>query len=377
MKRICSLLLTIIIGIMYIPTAMAETIPVSIKELQGMTDPVWEQTYEAYGRTIRVNTEIVVPKAERIPLLAIKPMEPLSEEDVQKYEEMFSTPYSSKFLNDKYRTYISFSDHKGHPDLSNAEKVTTPNRPLYEYDRNQAYTEDNDLTVAQAENLVRQNIQKVFPGVDFRVDKIVINDRTKYRKSGKKLEAKGYYELDCAQVIDGIPVAGSIHAAYRNERTKHDRIISNYGTASAAVTDEGNFYGRYSIWDKAAKLGSPDQFLPFDAIRPQIEEMILSGNIRHVFSVDFGYAQYDLPEDCKYEYVLVPAWVVSVGWMDDPEEEDDGATSVNGSDYAMGCTYLPIIVNALTGEATNPLDESNGRMLLPASWMQWVEESYP
>ena len=66
--------------------------------------------------------------------------------------------------------------------------------------------------------------------------------------------------------------------------------------------------------------------------------------------------------------------MVSVGWMDDPEEEDDGATSVNGSDYAMGCTYLPIIVDVLTGEATNPLDEKGDRMLLPASWMQWVEE---
>ena len=374
MRKLCSLLLFIIFSLLCITAATAETRTFSIKELPGVTSSRWEQTYEAYGRTIRVNTDIVIPDMEQIPLLAVQPMEPLPEEEVQKYEEMFSTPYSSKFLNDKYRTYISFSDHEGHPDLSNAEKVTTPNRPLYEYDRNKAYTEDNDLTVAEAENLVRENIQKVFPGMDFRVDKIVINDRTKYRKSGKKLESKGYYELDCAQVIDGVPVAGSIHNAYRNGRTKHDRIIGNYGTASAAVTDEGNFYGRYSIWNTTAELGTPDQFLSFDAVRPKIEDMIMSGNIRHVFSVNLGYAQYDLPEGSKYEYILVPAWVVCAGWMDEPEEEDDGSTSVNGSDYAMGCTYLPIIVNAVTGEVTNPLDESVDRMLLPASWMQWVEE---
>ena len=374
MRKLCSLLLFIIFSLLCVTAAMADARTFSIKELPGVTSSRWEQTYEAYGRTIRVNTDIVIPDMEKIPLLAVQPMEPLLEEEVQKYEEMFSTPYSSKFLNDKYRTYISFSDHEGHPDLSNAEKVTTPNRPLYEYDRKKAYTEDNDLTVAEAENLVRENIQKVFPGMDFRVDKIVINDRTKYRKSGKKLEAKGYYELDCAQVIDGVPVAGSIHNAYRNGRTKHDHIIGNYGTASAAVTDEGNFYGRYSIWNTTAELGTPDQFLPFDAVRPKIEDMIMSGNIRHVFSVNLGYAQYDLPEGSKYEYILVPAWVVCAGWMDEPEEEDDGSTSVNGSDYAMGCTYLPIIVNAVTGEATNPLDESVDRMLLPASWIQWVEE---
>ena len=374
MKKLCLLLLAIIYSSLCASAAMAEAAPVSIKKLPDVTSPRWKQTYEAYGRIIEVDVNITIPETERIPLLAVQPMEPLPEEEVQKYEEMFSTPYSSKFLNDKYRTYISFSDHEGHPDLSNAEKVTTPNRPLYEYDRNKAYTEDNDLTVAEAENLVRENIQKVFPGMDFRVDKIVINDRTKYRKSGKKLESKGYYELDCAQVIDGVPVAGSIHNAYRNGRTKHDRIIGNYGTASAAVTDEGNFYGHYSIWNTTAELGTPDQFLPYDAVRPKIEDMIMSGNIRHVFSVKLGYAQYDLPEGSKYEYILVPAWVVCAGWMDEPEEEDDGSTSVNGSDYAMGCTYLPIIVNAVTGEVTNPLDESVDRMLLPASWMQWVEE---
>lgn len=374
MKKLCLLLLAIIYSSLCASAAMAEAAPVSIKKLPDVTSPRWKQTYEAYGRTIEVDVNITIPETERIPLLAVQPMEPLPEEEVQKYEEMFSTPYSSKFLNDKYRTYISFSDHEGHPDLSNAEKVTTPNRPLYEYDRNKAYTEDNDLTVAEAENLVRENIQKVFPGMDFRVDKIVINDRTKYRKSGKKLESKGYYELDCAQVIDGVPIAGSIHNAYRNGQTKHDRIIGNYGTASAAVTDEGNFYGHYSIWNTTAELGTPVQFLPFDAVRHKIEDMIMSGNIRHVFSVNLGYAQYDLPEGSKYEYILVPAWVVCAGWMDEPEEEDDGSTSVNGSDYAMGCTYLPIIVNAVTGEVTNPLDESVDRMLLPASWMQWVEE---
>ena len=372
MKRICSLLLAILTGILWI-SAEAETASGPVAELRNTTSPVWEQTYEACGRTIRVSTEISIPDTDRIPLLAVEPMEPLSEEEVRKYEELFGSFCGSKFLNDKHHTYISYRDHEGHPDLSNADKVTTPNRPLYEYDRNQAYTEDNDLTIAQAEDLVRENIRKVYPDVDFRVDSVIINDRTKYRKSGKKLEDKGYYELGCTQIIDGIPMAGSIHSAYRHMRTKHDLIMTHYGSAGAAVTDAGNFSGYYYLWNRTAELGTPEGLLSFDDVRPKIEEMIMSGNVRHVFGVDLGYAQYDLPEGSKYENVLVPAWVVRVGWMDDPEEEPDGATAVNGTDYGMGCTELPIIVNAVTGEATDPMDESEGRMLLPASWTQWVE----
>ena len=58
MKRVCSLLLILAIAVLSIPVAQAETEPVSIKELPGITSPVWKQTYEAYGRTIDVDTEI-------------------------------------------------------------------------------------------------------------------------------------------------------------------------------------------------------------------------------------------------------------------------------------------------------------------------------
>ena len=72
-------MLAIMFSTLCASAAMTEATPVSIKELQSMTGPVWEQTYEACGRTIRVNTAIVVPQTEKIPLLAVKPMEPLSE----------------------------------------------------------------------------------------------------------------------------------------------------------------------------------------------------------------------------------------------------------------------------------------------------------
>ena len=72
-----------------------------------------------------------------------------------------------------------------------------------------------------------------------------------------------------------------------------------------------------------------------------------------------------MPEGSPYEYVLAPAWVFRVGWMDDPEEDTATEKTVNGTDLAEGCIYLPVIVNAVSGGVTYPLDEGEGRMLLP------------
>ena len=337
----------------------------------------WQNEYQAYGRTIKIDTEITVPEKTVFPVLAVEQMKELPAEEVQKYQEYFESldKADSKncFLNKSHRIHVHFYDKKGHPDLSDPGKVTTPARLLPEYDGDKAYAEDNDLTVNGALDLVRKNIRMIYPPVDFQIQDIVLYDRTKYRKSGKKLDDKGSYELGCMQLIDGIPVAGSIHGAFRFGRTIHDAVISGFGGAGATVTDENNLSASYELWDTVSELGTPDRLLSFDAVIPAIEEMIMSGNIRYVHHIYWGYAQYDLPEGSKYEYVLVPAWVVWVNWADDSMEELD-EDAVNGTGfYTESYYYKPIIVNAVTGKATNPNDESEGRMLLPESYMQWVE----
>ena len=338
----------------------------------------WQGEYQAYGRTIKVDTEITVPEKTSFPILAVEEMKELSTEDIKKYKEYFEALEKGGRKNcfqSRYNLiHIQYFDHKSHPDASNPGLVTTPAHMLPEYDPDKAYAEDNDLTVNEALDLVRKNIQLIYPSVDYKIQDIVLYDRTKYRKSGKKLDDKGQYELGCMQLMDGIPVAGSIHDAFRHERTRHDAVIAGFGSAWGLVTDQNNFEYSYTLWDTVAELGTPDQCLPFEAVKPALEEMIMSGNIRCVRHIDWGYAQYDLPEGSKYEYVLVPAWVVWVDWADDSTEELE-TDAVNGTGfYTESYYYKPIIVNAVTGKATNPNDESEGRMLLPESYMQWVAD---
>jgi len=337
----------------------------------------WNNEYKSYGRTININVDISVPDKDKIPFLAIEPMNELSAEDLQKNKDIFDnlnqTDDQYTFINKNNLIAISYRDHESNPDLSDAEKVTTPYRPLLDYDRDIAYAEDNDLTINEAEYLVNNSIQFVFPSVTYQVQDLIVNDRTKDRKSGEKLTDKGYYEMYCLQEINGIPIAGSIHEAYKYERTKHDRVIGDYGTAYVLVTDHKNFEGRYTLWNKTSELGTPDQLLSFDTIKPKIEEMIMTGNIRNIYHVYLGYAQYDMPEGNKYAYILSPAWVIWADYLDTPAEELEQET-VNGSGAYMELAYYkPIIINAVTGDVTDPLSENEDRMLLPTSCMEWVE----
>ena len=241
----------------------------------------WMAEYQAYGRTIRVDAEITVPAKDSFPFLAVEPMNELSAGEVEKYSTAFAAldleQHNSEhnFISRKNLIYIQYSNHAFHPDLSDAEKVTTPNRPLYVYDGDKAYAEDNDLTVNEAQELILENIRKVFPAADFRIRDIILNDRTKYRKSGKKITDKGYYEINCVQAFDGIPLSASVHRAYRSIRDKRDIIIAGYGTAYANVTDRNDFEASYTLWDKAAELKTPDRLLSFEEIRPKIEAYIL------------------------------------------------------------------------------------------------------
>ena len=91
MKRICSFLLAILFSALCASAAMAEAETFSIKELTGVTSPRWKQTYEAYGRTIDVDVEIIIPEVETAPALKVQwaPAleDPLRSELTEKYEK--------------------------------------------------------------------------------------------------------------------------------------------------------------------------------------------------------------------------------------------------------------------------------------------------
>ena len=91
MKRTLSFLLAGMLAVLSVPPAQAETGPVSIRELPGMTSPVWKQTYEACGRTIDIDVAIDIPDVEKAPVIRVRTADPLPEpersEMIREYKE--------------------------------------------------------------------------------------------------------------------------------------------------------------------------------------------------------------------------------------------------------------------------------------------------
>lgn len=82
-------------------TASASEKLYSISELKSVTTPSWRQTYQAYGRTIEVNEQIVIPDVDAAPVLTVRIMPPISGE---QYSEL-SSKYAQAAKNDPDRLY--------------------------------------------------------------------------------------------------------------------------------------------------------------------------------------------------------------------------------------------------------------------------------
>ena len=147
MKRICSLLLAIMLGALCVSAAAAETAAVSIKELPGVTSPRWKRGYEAYGRTIKVDVEVTIPEAETAPVLKVRRASPLTDplrselaeeyrkadkKDKKHYYDFDSTDFETLRLEHKYPILWGTSKKK-----DNLDGVTNTSSDLINYDPDQ------------------------------------------------------------------------------------------------------------------------------------------------------------------------------------------------------------------------------------------------
>ena len=97
----------------------------------------------------------------------------------------------------------------------------------------------------------------------------------------------------------------------------------------------------------------------FESIKENIRNEIVSGHIRKVFSLRFGYSVYNDPNypsgkrsvydaDCYY---LVPSWVLECIYEE--QIENDSNSTERTTDK-----FITLTINAQTGEVTNPMDKS-------------------
>lgn len=391
MKRICSFLLAIIFSTLCASAAMADTRTFSIKDLPDVTTPRWKQTYEAYGRTIDVDVEIMIPKVETAPALKVQwaPAleDPLRSELAAEYE---------KADKEDSKHYYSFKSKKGHTlylkhkwplrggtkkNKESWEKVTEDDSDLIRFDPDQAYAENNPMTVQEATEVVRTHLKEVFPDMEISLDTVWLSGATRWKRNKKTIDEKGYYHLNMRQCFHGIPLMASISAAYTDpfdqlwgeildEKDAPYMYIlvrrdDDHGLVRGSVYSEDSWNIVAHLYAETELLCQDMPLVSFDAVKSQVEDLINKGYVRWINSVTLGYAQFKTGN--MDDFALVPSWVVWCEYIPaGPLAEKE--YGVNDSELTFDGNngfYRPLIINAQTGKLYNPESTEPGRIICP------------
>ena len=126
--------------------------------------------------------------------------------------------------------------------------------------------------------------------------------------------------------------------------------LQQRGIVYAAIYDQDSFSINSYCWKETAVLYDDVPLLSFDQVKPRLEELIMSGNIRYVYHVGLGYVQYCANENGDAPYTLAPAYVAWCEYCNDAESEPL-ASKDEGADIFLGNpqNFQPIIINAQTG----------------------------
>ena len=389
MKKICILLLAIMFSTMYASVAMAEATPVSIKELPAVTSPHWKQTYEAYGRTIDVDVDISIPEVETAPALmvcrapALK--DPLRSELAEEYEHADKQDDKHYYRFKISNSYLSL-DHKwplrggAKKDKEDFSKVTSNENDLIRFDPDQAYAENNPMTVREAAEIIRTHLQEVLPNVDIQLDTAWTIGVVRWKRNKKILDDKGYYCLNMRQCFHGIPLMASICETYndsldqlwltdKKDAESHGRLLvardNHRGMVRGSVYSEDSWHFVAHLYEETEKLCNDMPLVPFDAVKSQVEDLITGGYVRWINSVTLGYAQFKTEND--NDFVLVPSWIIWCEYLPEgPQSEKE--YGINDSELMFdgnSAYYRPLIINAQTGKLYDPESTEPGRIMCP------------
>ena len=391
MKRICSLLLTILFSVLYITATMADARTFSIKELPDVTSPRWKQTYEAYGRTIDVDVEIIIPEVENAPAIKVQwsPAleDPLRSELAAEYEKADKEDNKHYYRFKSKKSHTLYLEHKWplhggtQKDKEDFSRVTSDESDLIRFDPDKTYAENNPMTVREAAAVVSTHLQEIFPDVDIQLDTAWITGAVRWKRNKKILDDRGYYHLNMRQCFHGISLMASISAAYTDPFDQRwgeilDEKDAPYmyilvrrdvdqGLVRSSVYSEDSWNIVASLYKETDLLCKDLPLVPFDAVKSQVEDLINKGYVRWINNVTLGYAQFKTGN--MDDFALVPSWVVWCEYLPEgPYSEKE--YGVNDSELMFdgnSAYYRPLIINAQTGKLYNPESTEPGRIICP------------
>lgn len=353
-------------------TASASEKLYHISELKTATTLSWQQTYQAYGRTIEVNEQIVIPDVDAAPVLTVRLMPPISG---AQYSEL-SGKYAQGAKDDPDRLY-EFSSSElatgtswAWPRLWDEKKgykvgaIGQHTHAIFDYNLSEAYADVNPLTLADALGIAQSNASEIYPGLQLYLRNVALYDRTYWKSNNEPISEKGNYFLELSQVFHGIPLMASIHNAFFDGWVGDESWwLYGQGLVRAEIFDSESYSIAYWLYEETGVQYDDIKLILFDSVKPKVEELILNGYIRFIDSITLGYVQYDTAN--KDEMVLMPAWVVWCAYDKQGPRHEITDSLYSQSLFVDQDNFWPIIFNAQTGEMIEPSSKALDRCLCP------------
>lgn len=356
----CAKVIAVLLVIILARTGFAQEF-YSIKEIQDSYIKDWKAEYvDNFGRRVNVDTRVYVHGENAVPIIKVYSI------DHELNAGLFSDDVT---WNDGKQIVI----YKNNPaDFVYIKK--SGEQPLIVH---RSYGQDVDMDKKYAKeygtSISIQDMVNHLRGIlvqhDIQIENYLFERpkdfsvRCKVKKKTGEIVEPSIYLASFWQELYGLPIICHVNQTFRRD--------SWPAYVPQLVLGMRNKDEYLIIADAVKEVECIAEDIPlcaFDDIKRSIEDLIRKGNIREVFDVQFGYVVYNDPNlaeeiESYYDaaYYLVPSWVVSCIYIDNPKEDFKYRKKYDDElylDKRNVIEFTELVINAQTAEAFYPNDRS-------------------
>lgn len=372
MKKLISFLLTLLMSmILYLPAFGLAEEYLTLEELRGQAPMRWIQTYETKWRTLEVDAPIILPQAQKVPIVKIakdlsKPLLTAGETD---WQEVYLSESGSLILYNEEIKPPKKLDGK------QLNRWWEPKEVLYGgYDPQAKYIPMSDLTFEDVCGFVEEELTRFgYDPTEYMFDQPSETSIAHMYYWGYKKDAlPGSITMYFQQKLCGIPMMNHIWQAvhmdhyYENGLSDHELFDffdrANIFSYNAYTQQRNHLF--LDHWLPVEILAEDAPLCPIEKVLGTIEQEITNGHIRKLYEVELGYVLFNEPGQYvdggvtlqDVHYYTKPMWRVNCLYVESATGKlrkmpDDVQGERNTLDYYQ------LLIDAQTGELARPSKE--------------------
>ena len=359
MKRILVLIIVLLLGI----SARAEGNGVhpyhTVDALREQVNESWHAVYDTPWRTVEIDVRPTIPSVRAMPILKVRPAFWIPEASPE-------AAWVSKAAYDQAEC-DTFTLSRG--EIYKEEQVNdTVSQSEYFYaplDARRSYAPGNQLTMermlAQLDEIL-SGMENLSGGLDTsHIFSVNVTSCIDQRTGETVLPARMTIRL--ATTLRMIPLWGHV---IMSVDTRKDHELFYDPKCYFTMRSDSSYMLMGSTVKEVEEIAADIPLCGFDQVVSALEEEIMAGHIRSIYSVDLGFALYNEPGVTRQsgrdwirtaEFYAVPTWRCACIYTNMAKQAlpDDTVEDPEPSMY-----YKTLYVNAQTGELFSPTDDHDG-----------------